>query len=764
MHNKRIRLGAALLIVAICLQFQVFAAGSGTGTANYQNKMSIAEGFTYTHSISHNSSSRRVETFELESTPGSNVYPIYMACDTIFGGMTVSAITSYAESLGYNVVGAINADFFYPATGVPCGIVIEDGIFKSAGDGWNALAFNDDGTAFVSSSPEVRITLRNHGGTSGGGNAGRHFTTTRYNKSYSIGAVFLYNSYFSTVSTRVTLDSWAVRFRILEGEMTVNGEMKLEVVSVTPECTAVAIGDGYMVLTASIGSGYGEVRDMFAPGDIVTLTTNVSDSRLSDAVWAGGAGDILVSNGSIPSAASWDSAISGANPRTAVGIRDDGSIVYYVVDGRSSMSAGASTAQLASDMLSRGCSWAVNLDGGGSTIMSLREPGNSTNTVINVPSDGSPRRCASYILFVTRDSAGSAARQLFINESGTVVLAGASLDLSVSATNASLRPATTPGDAILYATRGEVYGNRYTAPGSPGLDFVNLYSAETGASGSGSVYVIDKADSLRVSNERASTVYSVSLNRGDGRAFKAHLTYQLMDVVLDSSLVSFSCDAALGTITQDGVFTATGAPGTSGKVTVSVAGLSTDIPITILPDLIDISGHWAEEFIQSLYDRDIVRGVSNNLFMPEAGIRRGDFMLMLHRAAGLPTADGSSGFSDVSDDAYYASAVSWARELGIATGYADGSFAPDATLTREAAFAFVYRFLEAEGAELPFGDVSVLLDFPDHAAVSDWAQEAAASLILDEIVAGSDGSIEPLQTLTRAQMAKILYVSLEKIG
>ena len=764
MQNKKMRFGAAMLIFAICLQFQIFAAGAGTGAAKYQNTMTLSEGFTYTHSISQNSAWKRVESFELESNLESNVYPIYMACDTIYGGMTVSAVTAYAESLGYNVVGAVNADFFYPATGVPCGIVIENGIFKSAADGWNALAFNADGTAFVSVAPEVRITLFNNGGAPDADNFGRTFTTTRYNKSYSIGSVFLYNSYFSTVSTRVTQDAWAVRFKILEGEMTVSGEMKLEVSEIIPECTATAIGEGYMVLTSSIASGYGEVRDMFSPGDIVTLTTTVSDLRLSDAAWAGGAGDILVADGSIPAAAAWDSAISGANPRTAVGIRADGSIVYYVVDGRSTASAGASTSQLASDMLSRDCVWAVNLDGGGSTVMSLREPGNTSNTIINVPSDGAPRRCASYILFVTKNSEGAAAQQLFANESGTVLLSGSSLDLSISATNASMNPAPVPGDSALYAERGEIFGTRYTAPATAGLDSISLYSEETGASGRSSLYIIETADSLRVSNERASTVYSVTLKRGEGRTFKAHLTYQLMEVVFDPELISFSCDTALGTITQNGVFTASGAPGTSGKVTVSAGGLSVEIPVTISHDLVDISGHWAESFIQKLYDADIVKGVSEDRFMPETGIKRGDFMLMLCRAAGSPAAAGSSGFSDVSDSAYYAGAIAWARELGIAAGYDDGTFAPEGTLTREAAFTFIHRFLEVQGAALPSAGVSVLQSFPDYAAVSNWAQEAAAALISAEIVSGSDGNIEPGQTLTRAQMAKILCVSLEKIG
>lgn len=75
------------------------------------------------------------------------------------------------------------------------------------------------------------------------------------------------------------------------------------------------------------------------------------------------------------------------HPRTAVGVMDENTLVLVVADGRSSSSGGLSMQELAEYMKSIGAKSAMNLDGGGSSMMWLREEG-----VVNRPSDGSERR------------------------------------------------------------------------------------------------------------------------------------------------------------------------------------------------------------------------------------------------------------------------------------------------------------------------------------------------------------------------------------
>ena len=67
-------------------------------------------------------------------------------------------------------------------------------------------------------------------------------------------------------------------------------------------------------------------------------------------------------------------------------------MVFYAVDGRQSgYSAGLTQKDLADELLQQGCQWAVNLDGGGSTTLSVLLPGSSAPAVDNSPSGGSLR-------------------------------------------------------------------------------------------------------------------------------------------------------------------------------------------------------------------------------------------------------------------------------------------------------------------------------------------------------------------------------------
>ena len=91
------------------------------------------------------------------------------------------------------------------------------------------------------------------------------------------------------------------------------------------------------------------------------------------------------------------------HPRTAVGIRPDGSVVLVTVDGRqATLSRGASLSELAAILISQGATQGLNLDGGGSSAAIAR------NLVVNSPSDGSQRPVADALLISGEPPAGSA--------------------------------------------------------------------------------------------------------------------------------------------------------------------------------------------------------------------------------------------------------------------------------------------------------------------------------------------------------------------
>lgn len=95
------------------------------------------------------------------------------------------------------------------------------------------------------------------------------------------------------------------------------------------------------------------------------------------------------------------------HPRTAVGLNADGTrMVLLVVDGRKSgVAIGMNYDELAAEMLRLGCHDAMNLDGGGSSVMAIREPGSDTFQILNQPTDGRERAVANVLGVLISNSA-----------------------------------------------------------------------------------------------------------------------------------------------------------------------------------------------------------------------------------------------------------------------------------------------------------------------------------------------------------------------
>lgn len=101
--------------------------------------------------------------------------------------------------------------------------------------------------------------------------------------------------------------------------------------------------------------------------------------------------------------------------------------------------------------------------------------------------------------------------------------------------------------------------------------------------------------------------------------------------------------------------------------------------------------------IMQLMEHGIIAGTSPTKFSPGGSITRAQVVAMLYRAAGSPAVDGSVGFSDVPADAYYANAVQWAVNRGIAAGTSPTKFSPKDSCNRAQIVTFLYRFCGSSG-------------------------------------------------------------------
>lgn len=172
----------------------------------------------------------------------------------------------------------------------------------------------------------------------------------------------------------------------------------------------------------------------------------------------------------------------------------------------------------------------------------------------------------------------------------------------------------------------------------------------------------------------------------------------------------------------------------------------------------DMGNHsWAAPSVDYLYQNGVTNGVSATSFAPNQPILRRDFVLMLYRAFRFGGGSAvNTGFADVPANAYYAQAVSAAKQLGIANG-AGGNFMPNSQITRQDAMVMIKNAMVAAGKIQGAASTTILNNFPDGAAVSSYARDAVSTLVHMGAVNGSNGMLYPRASITRAEAAVILH-------
>ena len=159
---------------------------------------------------------------------------------------------------------------------------------------------------------------------------------------------------------------------------------------------------------------------------------------------------------------------------------------------------------------------------------------------------------------------------------------------------------------------------------------------------------------------------------------------------------------------------------------------------------------WYHEGIDYAVSHGLMKGVSANRFNPNGSTSRAMVVTVLYRLAGEPAVSGSAAFRDVVPGAWYEKAVIWASTNGVVNGFADGTFAPDASITRQQLAAILWRYA---GSPTASGGLSA---FADAAEVSAFALDAMVWAVGQDILRGDNGKLLPQAGATRAQLAAML--------
>lgn len=754
-----LRRATAFVLAGVLAMPAVYASA---GEQRLQTSQELVDGLTFYNTITENGGSR-IESFSLELEPGGTVYPILaQGSGTVYGLATINKAVANAQAQGYQVLGAINTDYFSTSTGVPMGIVIEDGVYKSSPAGRPAMVIENGEFTFLEQ-PQVSLTLTNE--ENGTEVAPSHFNKWRT----ATGGIYLLNDDFSTISTRSEGAGWYVRMEVQEDrrgeipELTVNSELTLKVTEVLTSDTSLLIGENEFILTADSTAGKESIFQSFQVGDAVTLTTACADSDLSDAQWAGGTGDIMIADGKLTDSSNWTHIKEGRAPRTALGVKEDGTLVLYAVDGRQSgYSLGLSQKDLADELLEQGCQWAVNLDGGGSTAISVWLPGRTGPALTNLPSDGKARSCATYLLLVSEKAGSGRADRLAMKEDGLVVFVGSSvalpetvvLDNRLNVLDETLTDLTITSRSGL----GDIEEGVYLAGSRTGTDTLRLRSRGLGADGTAQIHVVDTLTSLQVSKAgETAALKSLTVKPGETVQLAVSGSYWNRTALRDCAPVAWTVTNGVGTVDENGLFTAS-EKGGEGVITAAVGGLTQTISVSTTNIHRDVTEeHWAYEAVEYCYANGIVGGISATEFGRDNQIRRADFMLMLYNAVGKPVVSTGCGFTDVKETDYYYKALSWGQSVGLASGTGNGAYSPNANITREQAFTILRQAMPLLGKECPTGSLTVLDQFSDKDLIADYARGHTATLVAQGVVSGKGTGIDPRGNLTRAEMAALLY-------
>ncbi len=849
MHKiKFIKNFSVLLIIIVFFTSSTSSFASALGSTLIDGyDMPIGEGTRFYHNTFYSDQSGvgpQVENY-ITYSPNNTVIPTITNGDFLFGSSTLSKEVKRLESLSHDVLASSNADFFSFQTGVPMSNAIVDGkILTKDATGQDAIGFLDDGTAFIS-----YFSISSHLIKEDGSSIEIH-NINKYRQPY---AIYMMTDAFSN-ETQNTTKGIDVVLGEIDGEMKLGTSLTAVVESVTERTGSHEIPKGKFVLTVD-SNAPSEFYDPIAnltEGEEITIEFSVAgDSRWNDVVLGmGSVGGRLLSKGIVnPSLA------TGASPRTAIGTKDDGSIILYTIDGRQNgYSYGVQLKTLANRMKELGCTDAINLDGGGSTAISVQLPGNNSASLINKPSEGKERSVSTFFNFLNNAPITGELSNLYIYPRTSYVLKGASIQLSTYGTDAGFHPVSLK--KIKYSVESKKNSTVSDSGVFTALDDgpVEVFVEAKGIKGKIEILCFETPTDIHVkNNQNGNAIKNLNLDISESISLSAEAYSGFNKLISENDNFEWSADDEIGSFNGQ-TFTSSENFGAEGNIYVKAGEKTITIPVKIrdnikslyptmdlnffdnaisgtiwcdkaakineqdihvridgknsefeydsdtgkfevkIPDdakkitifatsengnsncgmyytenkntlenpFSDTSNHWAEGILNYMYANKIINGETVDgvlRFNPQKHMNRAEFAVMVCNYLGIDVNEYSNidlPYSDVeSIPAWAENSFKALYELGIVTGRyvteTERCADPLASINRAEAATIVAR-------TLPSGFMEIPITAPDKADIPDWATDGINVLVKFGAMNGyEDGSFLPMQKLTKAEAAKILY-------
>lgn len=704
---------------------------------------------TYTNSINHIAINVGDPTTEVQlGMPAA-----------VNGKESTTANANRLSREGNRVVGAINASFFNMSEGYPLFLLAKNNVILNGGAVSNgsdqymnvptAFGMAADGRGVIDYF-DFDVTL-SHNGT--------NYEMSGMNRERNIYESIIYTPQFYSKTTDT--NEYGFEIVVDTGEPITENKfgqtLTGKVTKITPYGSKEKVSIPATGFVVSLqGGDWHKKLSQIAIGDELSVNFSI-DKLWQDAQFIMASGPYLVKdNKPYIMMSTSSSRAKEVAPRTVVATSNNGKTVHFItVDGRQSHSKGMNMVQLANYLVSLGVDQAINLDGGGSTTMGIRNYGSNNVVLANLPSNsGNTQRLVSATLqAVSTAPTGKAAKIEYTNSTNyATLLAGASSSIAVKYV-LDENYNTLPLDGRLSLTSENntlnINGLNYTST-TAGNDRINI-NYDGSPVQSFQVKVVDAAAAMSVAPK------SKSVSAGDTVKF----TMDAKDdegkpLVYNASQVKWSVEGDIGTITNDGKFTAKN-PGATGKIVATLGTKSEAATVTVAKAALfkDIPNNYVYyKEIEYLTKNKIITGQADGTFRPNDKLTRAHAAVIISRALGLNTSNVKNpGLKDIPANHVYYKQIAAVVEAGIMSGKGDNTFDPNGTLTRAQMAKVVALAYKLNGtSSINFKDVPK----------NHWAYSYVQQLAANKITTGyKDNTYKPNESISRAHFGLFLYRAIQ---
>lgn len=787
LKGKMKKLTASVLAAAVlAMPCAAFASVLGSSQINGYS-VQIGDGTYFYHNVFYsdqNGVGQQTENY-ITYSPNESVVPIITNGTALYGGSTISKETERLEQSA-DILGGTNADYFSFQTGVPMSNAIVDGkILTKDASGQDGIGIMEDGTAFISYFTLASVLIREDGSET------NIYNINKYRQPY---AAYMMTREFST-TTKNTTRGIDVILGSVEGEMKIGTKMTAVVESVSENSSAIEIPEGKIVLTvdAQAPSEFYDPIASLAVGEKVTLSFGViGDERWKSVKTGMGAvGGRLLTNGEVNG-----NLAAGAAPRTAIGVREDGSMVLYTIDGRQSgYSYGVQLKTLANRMKELGCVDALNLDGGGSTSIVCQMPGDEKAVIMNRPSEGKERAVSTFVFFRNDAPRTGVTANLHFYPLSNYVLKGASHQLMLNATDSGFYPTAVPENINFSVEDGKA-----STISSTGLftaadnGTVTVYAEKDGIKTSIPVVCLAEPTDITVKKSDGSAIKKLSVKSGERITLSAEAYGGYNRLTAQAENFSWRADSNIGMF-EGSEFITANSPGATGNIYVTAGEKTVTIPVSVAraesrdPNdfpYIDmkfengvLSGKISSEYkIPTQKDGITIRAdgkicdfeysAESGEFTAEIAETTKKISVYVTNTLGYTNCGMIySGASEKIENPFSDTKGHWAEDIlsymydkGIVSGeWVDGvlRFNPQKQMTRSEFAVMIANYLGLSDKDYS----SVNLPYTDIDTIPQWAMNSFRALYSMEILMGRQGDngtsyADPLSPITRAEASTII--------